>query len=30
VILPAPEGAGARTPFRITPGRESDENQIAS
>jgi hypothetical protein len=29
VVLPAPDGAGARTPFRITPGRESDENQIA-
>jgi cytochrome b561 len=29
VILPAPEGAGARTPFRTAPGKESDENKIA-
>jgi O-antigen ligase len=29
VILPAPEGAGARTPFRTAPGKESDEKQIA-
>ena len=29
-ILPAPHGAGARTPFRIPPGKESDETQIAS
>jgi hypothetical protein len=30
VILPAPEGAGVRIPFRTAPGRESDENQVAS
>jgi O-antigen ligase len=30
VILPAPDGAGARTPFRTAPGRESNENQVAS
>jgi O-antigen ligase len=30
VIIPAPHGAGARTPFRTAPGRESDENQVAS
>jgi O-antigen ligase len=29
VILPAPDGAGARAPFRTAPGRESDERQIA-
>jgi O-antigen ligase len=29
VILPAPHGAGARTPFRTAPGKESDEKQIA-
>jgi hypothetical protein len=29
-IVPAPEGAGARTPFRTAPGKESDEKQIAS
>jgi hypothetical protein len=28
-ILPAPHDAGARTPFRTPPGRESDENKIA-
>jgi O-antigen ligase len=30
VIIPAPDGANARTPFRTAPGRESDENQVAS
>jgi hypothetical protein len=30
VIIPAPHGVGARTPFRTAPGRESDENQVAS
>jgi O-antigen ligase len=30
VILPAPHGAGARSPFRTARGKESDENQIAS
>jgi hypothetical protein len=30
VVLPAPHGAGARTPFRTAPGKESDENQVAS
>jgi hypothetical protein len=30
VILPAPDGAGARIPFRTAPGKESDENQTAS
>jgi hypothetical protein len=30
VVLPAPHGAGARTPFRTAPGKESDENKIAS
>jgi hypothetical protein len=30
VIVPAPHGAGARTPFRTTPGKESNENQVAS
>jgi O-antigen ligase len=30
VIIPAPHGAGARTPFRTAPGKESDENQVAS
>jgi hypothetical protein len=30
VILPAPHGAGARTSFRTAPGKESDENQVAS
>jgi hypothetical protein len=30
VILPAPQGAGARTPFRTTPRKESNENKIAS
>jgi hypothetical protein len=30
VILPAPDGAGARTSFRTAPGKESDENQVAS
>jgi hypothetical protein len=29
VIVPAPHGAGARTPFRTAPGKESDERQIA-
>jgi hypothetical protein len=29
VILPAPEGANACTPFRTAPGKESDEKQIA-
>jgi O-antigen ligase len=28
-ILPAPNVAGARTPFRTAPGKESDEKQIA-
>jgi O-antigen ligase len=28
-ILPAPNVAGARTPFRTAPGKESDERQIA-
>jgi hypothetical protein len=28
-ILPAPDGAGARTPFRTAPGKESDEDKIA-
>jgi len=28
-ILPAPDGAGARTPFRTVRGKESDERQIA-
>jgi hypothetical protein len=27
--LPAPDGAGARTPFRTTPGKESHEDKIA-
>jgi len=27
--LPAPDGAGARTPFRTTPGKESHEDQTA-
>jgi hypothetical protein len=30
VILPAPEGADACTPFRTAPGKESDETQIAT
>jgi hypothetical protein len=30
VIVPAPRGAGARTLFRTAPGKEPDENQIAS
>jgi O-antigen ligase len=30
VILPAPEGADASTPFRTAPGKESDEDQIAT
>jgi hypothetical protein len=30
VIIPAPWGAGACTPFRTAPGKESDENQVAS
>jgi O-antigen ligase len=30
VILPAPEGADASTPFRTAPGKESDEQQIAT
>ena len=30
VILPAPHGADARSPFRTVRGKESDENQIAS
>jgi O-Antigen ligase len=29
VILPAPHGADARTPFRTALGKESDENKIA-
>jgi len=29
VVLPAPPGAGARTPFRTARGKESDERQIA-
>jgi hypothetical protein len=29
VTLPAPDGAGARTPFRTTPGKESHEDQTA-
>ena len=29
VVLPAPEGAGARTPFSTARGKESDERQIA-
>ena len=29
-ILPAPAGAGARTPFPTVRGKESDEDQIAS
>ena len=29
VVLPAPDGAGARTPFRTARGKESDERQIA-
>jgi hypothetical protein len=28
-ILPAPHGAGARTPFRTAQGKESDEDKIA-
>jgi O-Antigen ligase len=28
-ILPAPDGANARTPFRTTRGKESDEDKIA-
>jgi hypothetical protein len=30
VILPAPHGADAPSPFRTVRGKESDENQIAS
>jgi hypothetical protein len=30
VVLPAPDGAGARTPFRTALGKESDETEIAS
>jgi hypothetical protein len=30
VVLPAPDGAGACTPFRTAPRKESDENKIAS
>jgi hypothetical protein len=30
VVLPAPNGAGACTPFRTAPRKESDENKIAS
>jgi hypothetical protein len=30
VVLPAPPGAGTRSPFRTAPGKESDEDKIAS
>jgi hypothetical protein len=30
VVLPAPLAPGARTPFRTAPGKESDEDKIAS
>jgi hypothetical protein len=30
VVLPAPDGAHARTPFHPALGEESDENKIAS
>jgi hypothetical protein len=30
VVLPAPDGAGARPPFRTALGKESDETEIAS
>jgi hypothetical protein len=30
VVLPAPDSAGARSPFRTVRGKESDETEIAS
>jgi hypothetical protein len=30
VVLPAPPGPGTRSPFRTAPGKESDEDKIAS
>jgi len=30
VVLPAPHGADARSSFRTAPGKESNENQVAS